>query len=91
MDAYIKLRDSWETCTYVYSVNPEGYGVFVNLYVDKRIILNMKKLCWEGMECIRLVQNMGHRWIIVDTVKDFLFIKGRKTSLLVCKMTALWV
>ena len=42
----------------------------------------MKQLGWEGVEWKRLVQNMGHRWILVDTVKDFLFKKGRETSLL---------
>jgi len=42
----------------MYSLNPEGNGVFVKLYVDKRIILNIKQLVGEGVEWIILVQNM---------------------------------
>ena len=33
----------------------------------------------------------GHRRILVDTVTDFLFKKGRKILYCVCKMTAEWV
>jgi hypothetical protein len=32
-----------------------------------------------------LVQDMGHMWILVDTVTDFLFKQGQKSSSMVLK------